>query len=143
MTREPVKQFALIFFSCEVADPSAFGCVFPELFDLRQIVLHHRRPASCPKSRSGNKRESIAPRPVGTDPTNDPVATNGLQGLMRLRRPVLSGPLAQTACEQSGAGIFMNKFGSPIGGHAPSFNWSGVLLVSSVGYRADGKTECD
>jgi len=37
----------------------------------------------------------------------------------------------------------MNKFGPPIGGHAPSFNWSGLLLVSSVGYRADGKVECD
>ncbi len=38
---------------------------------------------------------------------------------------------------------FMNKFGPPIGGHAPSFNWWGLLLVSSVGYRADGKVECD
>jgi hypothetical protein len=44
---------------------------------------------------------------------------------------------------QSGAGIFMNKFGPPIGGHASSFNWWGLLLVSSVGYRADGKVECD
>jgi hypothetical protein len=31
---------------CEVADQSALGCVFSELFDLRQIVLHRRCPPS-------------------------------------------------------------------------------------------------
>ena len=60
MTVEPVKQVALGLVRCEVADQSAFGCVFPELFDLRQIVLHHRCPAfGVPKFRPGNKRESI------------------------------------------------------------------------------------
>jgi hypothetical protein len=63
--------------------------------------------------------------------------------LTLLAASCLSGALAQTTCEQSGAGIFMTKFGPPIGGHASSFNWWGLLLVSSVGYRADGKVECD
>jgi len=38
--------------------------------------------------------------------------------LTLLAASCLSGALAQTTCEQSGAGIFMNKFGPPIGGHA-------------------------
>jgi hypothetical protein len=45
MAGEPVKQLALVFFRCEVADQSAFGCVFPEFFYLRQRVLHRRCPA--------------------------------------------------------------------------------------------------
>ena len=42
MTGEPVKQLALGLVRCEVADQGAFGCVFPELFYLRQIILHRR-----------------------------------------------------------------------------------------------------
>ena len=45
MTGESVEQLALGLVSCEISDQSTFGGVFPELFDLRQIVLHRRRPA--------------------------------------------------------------------------------------------------
>jgi hypothetical protein len=44
MAGEPVKHLALGLVRCEVADQGAFGCVFPELFYLRQIVLHCRCP---------------------------------------------------------------------------------------------------
>jgi hypothetical protein len=39
VTVEAVKQVALGLVRCEVADQSAFGRVFPELFDVFQIVL--------------------------------------------------------------------------------------------------------
>jgi hypothetical protein len=35
MTSEPVKQVAFGLVRCEVTDQSAFGRIFPELFDLR------------------------------------------------------------------------------------------------------------
>ena len=44
MTGEPVKQLALVVVRCTVADSSAFRCVFPELSDLRQVVLHGPDP---------------------------------------------------------------------------------------------------
>jgi hypothetical protein len=47
MAGEPVKHLALGLVHCEVADEGAFGCVFPELFYLRQIVLHCPCPALC------------------------------------------------------------------------------------------------
>jgi hypothetical protein len=44
MDGEPIKHLALGFVSCEIADQSAFGCVFPKLLDLRQLVFHCRPP---------------------------------------------------------------------------------------------------
>ena len=44
MTVEPVKQLALGLVRGEIADQGAFGCVFSQLFDLREMVLHVRCP---------------------------------------------------------------------------------------------------
>jgi hypothetical protein len=75
---------------CEISDQSAFGGVFPKLFDLRQIVLHRRCPASCSKSRSGNKRESIAPRPSDRSDQRSPWQQTAFTGLE-------SSPVSQVA----------------------------------------------
>jgi hypothetical protein len=42
VTGDPVKHVALVFVRCEVADQGTFGCVFAELFDLSQVILHRR-----------------------------------------------------------------------------------------------------
>ena len=57
VTVEAVKQVALGLVRCEVADESAFGCVFSKLFDLRQIVLHRRGPPSCSRVSIWKQRE--------------------------------------------------------------------------------------
>lgn len=65
MTVEPIKQVALGLVGCEVADQGAFSRIFPEFFDLRQIVLHGRCPALFPEFRPGGQRESIQTRGLG------------------------------------------------------------------------------
>ena len=94
MTAEPVKQLALGLVGCEVADQSAFGCVFPELFDLRQIVLHRRCPAfRVPELRSGNKRESIQTNELGhSDNATPPSVETVAGGAESLSREGLTNP---------------------------------------------------
>ena len=54
MTGEPVKQLALVAIRCMIPDQNAFRCVFPELFDLRELILHHRPSSGVPKFQSRN-----------------------------------------------------------------------------------------
>ena len=59
MTVEPVKQFALGLVRGEIADQGAFGCVFSQLFDLREIVLHVRCPDFVSQVSTRELRESM------------------------------------------------------------------------------------
>jgi hypothetical protein len=68
MTSEPVKQLALGLVGCQVADQRAFGRVFSEFFDLRQIVLHRSRgPAffcgASPREQAGVNATIVQPPP--------------------------------------------------------------------------------
>jgi hypothetical protein len=87
MTVEPVKQLALGLVRGEIADQGAFGCVFSELFNLRQVVLHRRCPPSCSPASIWEQRESIQTNELGhsdnaTPPSVETVA-GGAESLSR------------------------------------------------------------
>ncbi|MDA9500507.1 hypothetical protein XI05_24115 [Bradyrhizobium sp. CCBAU 11357] len=42
MARKPVERFALGWIGSQVADQGAFGRIFAEFLDLRQIILHRQ-----------------------------------------------------------------------------------------------------
>jgi hypothetical protein len=85
VTDEPVKYLALGSVRCEVADQSAFGCVSPELFDLRQIVLHRRPPRFFlfPSFDLGTGGSQIKPEgKLGHSPNQDGIADGRRPGVM-------------------------------------------------------------